>query len=97
MNKPSIPALGLGGGPSAPAKKKPMIPSLGPNLGKLGFTDLQNDEDEKADEGAAAATQEPKPQEISNVAKKPMMGMGLNLAGVGRSNNEETKQPEPSQ
>ena len=26
--------------------KKPQIPSLGPNLGSLGFTDLKKDDDE---------------------------------------------------
>ena len=33
---------------SADAKpfKKPQIPSLGPNLGSLGFTDLKKDDDD---------------------------------------------------
>ena len=31
-----------------PVKRgKPQIPSLGPNLGKLGFTDLKNDSDDE--------------------------------------------------
>ena len=33
---------------SNPMKRvKPMIPNLGPNLGKLGFTDLKNDSNDE--------------------------------------------------
>ena len=51
MAKPAIPSLGFGA-PNASKKGKPMIPSLGPNLGKLGFTDLTNDDDEKVEPAA---------------------------------------------
>ena len=30
---------------SGQVRKKPQIPSLGPNLGKLGFTDLKMDDE----------------------------------------------------
>lgn len=36
-------------------RKKPLIPSLGPNLGKLGFTNLTNDTSDKTTADATSA------------------------------------------
>ena len=54
----------LGPAPSKP-RVKPQIPSLGPNLGKLGFTDLKPDSnDERKEEiGPVQAIDEQAPSE----------------------------------
>jgi len=62
-------------------RKKPMIPSLGPNLGKLGFTDLKNDE-EDGDKVNEAVPAMQAPPVTAAPRRGPPMGLGLNLASV---------------
>lgn len=82
-------------------RQKPQIPSLGPNLGKLGFTDLKNDDSdnrnnkhgdtEMKNEQSTAKVAQPAFQPPAIQQKKPgmPMGLGLNLANVKREIDEQ--------
>lgn len=70
-------------------RQKPQIPSLGPNLGKLGFTDLKPDSNDERKEDEPMNQQQQVPTIAAPPVKKPMMGLGLNLAGVKRDIDEQ--------
>ena len=64
---------------SGTARTRPQIPSLGPNLGKLGFTDLK----EQPEDVIMDLPQEKEAPVVAAPPKKgPPMGLGLNLASV---------------